>query len=70
VLEKARGEIRKAWQESCDLNKNHPQAKELFNPDKMPGLHDPFAGGGTIPLEAQRLGLVATAVRVFTLHKL
>ena len=23
----------------------------------MPGLHDPFAGGGAIPLEAQRLGL-------------
>lgn len=27
----------------------------------MPGLHDPFAGGGTIPLEAQRLGLEAHA---------
>jgi len=27
----------------------------------MPGLHDPFAGGGTIPLEAQRLGLEAFA---------
>ncbi len=27
----------------------------------MPGLHDPFAGGGTIPLEAQRLGLEAYA---------
>ncbi|MCA9013096.1 MAG: DUF1156 domain-containing protein [Planctomycetaceae bacterium] len=27
----------------------------------MPGLQDPFAGGGTIPLEAQRLGLKAYA---------
>lgn len=27
----------------------------------MPGLHDPFAGGGAIPLEAQRLGLEAYA---------
>ena len=27
----------------------------------MPGLHDPFAGGGSIPLEAQRLGLEAYA---------
>ena len=27
----------------------------------MPGLHDPFAGGGSIPLEAQRLGLEAFA---------
>ena len=61
VLEEARAEIRKSWRAVCDLNKNHPQAAELFNPDKMPGLHDPFAGGGAIPLEAQRLGLEAYA---------
>jgi putative DNA methylase len=61
VLESAREEIRKSWREVCDLNKSHPQAAELFNPDKMPGLHDPFAGGGAIPLEAQRLGLEAYA---------
>ena len=61
VLEPAREEIRKSWREVCDLNKNHPQAADLFNPDKMPGLHDPFAGGGAIPLEAQRLGLEAYA---------
>ena len=61
VLKPAREEIRKAWRETCELNKDHPQAKELFNPEKMPGLHDPFAGGGTIPLEAQRLGLEAFA---------
>ena len=61
VLEKAREEIRKSWRETCELNRDHPQAAELFNPEKMPGLHDPFAGGGTIPLEAQRLGLEAYA---------
>jgi len=61
VLEPAREEIRKSWREVCDLNKNHPRAAELFNADKMPGLHDPFAGGGSIPLEAQRLGLEAYA---------
>lgn len=61
VLERAREEIRKSWREVCDLNNDHPQAAELFNPDKMPGLHDPFAGGGAIPLEAQRLGLEAHA---------
>ncbi len=61
VLEKAREEIRRSWCETCDLNKDHPRAAELFNPDKMPGLHDPFAGGGAIPLEAQRLGLEAYA---------
>jgi putative DNA methylase len=61
VLEKARAEIRKSWRETCELNKDHPQAAELFNPDKLPALHDPFAGGGSIPLEAQRLGLEAYA---------
>jgi len=61
VLEAAREEIRRAWRETCELNKDHPQAKELFDPTKMPGLHDPFAGGGSIPLEAQRLGLEAHA---------
>lgn len=61
VLECARAEIRRSWREVCELNKDHPQAAELFNPEKMPGLHDPFAGGGAIPLEAQRLGLEAYA---------
>jgi putative DNA methylase len=57
LLERARAEIRRSWRETCELNKNHPQAAELFNPEKLPGFHDPFAGGGAIPLEAQRLGL-------------
>ena len=61
VLECARAEIRRSWREVCELNKDHPQASELFNPDKLPSLHDPFAGGGAIPLEAQRLGLDAYA---------
>lgn len=61
VLDRARDEIKKAWVEVCKLNKDHPDAATLFNPAKMPGLHDPFAGGGAIPLEAQRLGLEAYA---------
>jgi putative DNA methylase len=61
VLESARAEICRSWRELCDLNREHPQAAELFNPDKLPALHDPFAGGGAIPLEAQRLGLEAFA---------
>lgn len=61
VLERAREEIWKSWRETCELNKNHPQAAELFNPDKLPAFHDPFAGGGAIPLEAQRLGLESYA---------
>ncbi|MEZ2144787.1 DUF1156 domain-containing protein [Bradyrhizobium sp. DN5] len=61
VLERARAEIRKSWRETCDLNKDHPQASELFNTDKLPAFYDPFAGGGALPLEAQRLGLEAHA---------
>jgi len=61
VLEEARAEIRKSWRETCKLNEKHPQAAELFNLDKLPAFHDPFAGGGAIPLEAQRLGLESHA---------
>lgn len=61
VLEKARAEIRKSWRETCELNREHPLAAEQFNPENLPGLYDPFAGGGAIPLEAQRLGLQAFA---------
>lgn len=61
VLERARAEIRRSWREVCELNKDHPQAAELFNPDKLPAFHDPFAGGGALPLEAQRLGLESYA---------
>lgn len=61
VLERARAEIRKSWRETCELNKEHPDAAELFNPNRLPAFHDPFAGGGALPLEAQRLGLDAYA---------
>lgn len=61
VLSRAREAIWESWRETCHLNRNHPQAAELFNPDKLPAFHDPFAGGGAIPLEAQRLGLESYA---------
>lgn len=61
VLNRAREEIWKSWRRACDDNKSHPRAKELFNPEKLPAFHDPFAGGGALPLEAQRLGLEAYA---------
>lgn len=61
VLERARSEIRKSWQETCEINRKHPCAANLFDPDKLPAFHDPFAGGGALPLEAQRLGLEAHA---------
>ncbi|NOT11401.1 MAG: DUF1156 domain-containing protein [Methylococcaceae bacterium] len=61
VLAEAREEIRKSWRETCALNKSHPEAATLFNPEKLPAFHDPFAGGGALPLEAQRLGLESYA---------
>jgi putative DNA methylase len=61
VLEEARAEIWKSWRETCALNKSHPDATTLFNPEKLPAFHDPFAGGGALPLEAQRLGLESYA---------
>ena len=61
VLEEARSEIQESWLRTCIENANHPQAAELFDPDRLPGFHDPFAGGGALPLEAQRLGLEAHA---------
>ncbi|MBU0673021.1 MAG: DUF1156 domain-containing protein [Proteobacteria bacterium] len=61
VLAEAREEIWKSWRETCELNRSHPRAAELFNPETLPAFHDPFAGGGAIPLEAQRLGLESHA---------
>jgi putative DNA methylase len=61
VLNRARAEIRRSWRRACADNADHPEAAELFNPEKLPGFHDPFAGGGALPLEAQRLGLESYA---------
>lgn len=61
VLEEARAEIWQSWRRACAENVDHPRAKELFDRHKLPAFHDPFAGGGALPLEAQRLGLEAYA---------
>ena len=61
LLERAREEIRKSWRRTCADNQDHPRAAELFDPERLPAFHDPFAGGGSLPLEAQRLGLEAHA---------
>jgi len=57
VLERARAAIKKSWKETCELNEGKPG----FDPAQLPEFHDPFAGGGSIPLEAQRLGLSSIA---------
>lgn len=56
VLSVARTEMLKSWRQACVDNAEHPKAPELFDQSQLPEFHDPFAGGGTIPLEAQRLG--------------
>jgi putative DNA methylase len=53
ILNKARAEIRKSWARWC--------IESGEDPEKLPPFHDPFAGGGSLPLEAQRLGLEAHA---------
>ncbi len=57
VLGRARAAIVKSWRETCALN----PGKLGFDPDVLPAFHDPFAGGGALPLEAQRLGLKSYA---------
>jgi putative DNA methylase len=61
VLQAARDEIWQSWRRACAENADHPRARELFDRHKLPAFHDPFAGGGALPLEAQRLGLESYA---------
>jgi putative DNA methylase len=61
VLNKARDEILQSWRYTCAENAGNPRANELFDRYKLPNFHDPFSGGGAIPLEAQRLGLSSFA---------
>src|SRR5258706_2358257 len=58
VMDKARIEIARSV--ARNLNEDVPVGKEAvreFLATKAPPVLDPFAGGGSIPLEAQRLGL-------------
>ncbi|MEI7988601.1 MAG: DUF1156 domain-containing protein, partial [Chloroflexota bacterium] len=62
VLDKAKLEIARSV--ARDLGCDVPVGKEAireFLATKAPPVLDPFAGGGSIPLEAQRLGLRAYA---------
>lgn len=51
------------WENSNNQDVLDAAKKEIlkYNQGKFPTLLDPFAGGGAIPLEAQRLGLKAIA---------
>ena len=61
VMQAARDEIWQSWRRACAENADHTRTKELFDRSKIPAFHDPFAGGGALPLEAQRLGLESYA---------
>src|SRR4029079_14480822 len=61
VLNRAREEIWQSWRRACAQSADNPRAKELFDRKVLPAFHDPFVGGGSLPLEAQRLGLVSYA---------
>ena len=61
VLRRARTEIWQSWRRACAEHADHPRAADLFDRHTLPAFHDPFAGGGSLPLEAQRLGLEAHA---------
>jgi putative DNA methylase len=51
------------WENTCDQALLAEAHQEILNSTNgnPPAILDPFAGGGTIPLEAQRLGLEAHA---------
>jgi len=69
LLERARAEIRRSWARNCLGNEavaklTDGKIKQMLDAGEMeplPGFHDPFAGGGALPLEAQRLGLESYA---------
>jgi putative DNA methylase len=61
VLAAARDEIWQSWRRACAEHAGNRQEKDLFDRGTLPSFHDPFAGSGAIPLEAQRLGLRSIA---------
>lgn len=69
VINAARLEIARSHARSSSSPKARAILKEAVKPEvvneylatELSPVHDPFAGGGTIPLEAQRLGLRAIA---------
>ena len=57
----ARNEIRASWKRTCEAHQMDVDSELNYDPNVLPEFHDPFAGGGGIPLEAQRLGFIPTA---------
>jgi len=53
------GRTATAWE--IVIMRAKPEAVNTFLAEHAPPFHDPFAGGGALPLEAQRLGLISHA---------
>ena len=73
VLEMARAEIWQSWRRTCADNADHPRAKELFDRNKLPAFHDPFAGnalpfisagGSSLTMCLAAVGLIMNVARV------
>jgi putative DNA methylase len=58
------------WENSSDTALYREAQAEILksNNGKMPRIIDPFAGGGSIPIEAQRLGLEAVMIQSIKVH--
>ena len=62
ILFKARYEIARSIADNLGMTvEEKPKAVQEFLSKHAPPVYDPFCGGGSIPLEAQRLGLEAHA---------
>lgn len=61
VLNAAREEIQRTWERARADRKGQDPEQRGMEASAGPVFHDPFAGGGALPLEAQRLGMVAHA---------
>ena len=62
VLARAQAEIWSSWRRACMNIDIGMDKSNLFDPNVLPAFCDPFAGGGTLPLSAQWLGLESYAM--------
>lgn len=60
AIRSAHKEIIDSWKRTC-LEHSSEKNSDIYNPDVLPPFCDPFAGGGTLPLAAQWLGLKSYA---------
>lgn len=61
LFDRAYREIQRSWELTCKENEGSLEKSRLFDNKFLPNFYDPFCGGGSLPLEAQRLGLKSFA---------